>query len=480
MTSALPETGSPPPADEPLHVPEHLTPSHGGEPRLLRRVLVANRGEIALRIIRACKELGIETIAVYSEEDRNAIYLRYADETICIGPAPSASSYLDIPRIISAAEIADVEAIHPGYGFLSENEHFAEVVRSCGIVFIGPPTDAIANMGNKSIAREMARKVGVPVTRGSEGLVKDEQQGLEIARRIGFPVIIKAAAGGGGRGMRVARTEMGFVNFFLSARAEAENAFKDGSLYIEKYIEGARHVEIQLIGDRYGTICHLGERDCSIQRRHQKLIEEAPSPALDDDLRKRMGDAAIAIAKAAKYENAGTIEMLVDRDKNFYFMEMNTRIQVEHPVTEMVTGIDLVKEQIRVASGFPLSFKQEDVRMSGHAIECRINAEDPENGFKPSPGKIGMYFAPGGTGVRVDSHCYSGFTISPCYDSMVGKLIVHRPTRDEAIQAMRRALSEYVIEGVKTTIPLHQRIMTSLYYQRAQVTTTFLEEYFLR
>jgi acetyl-CoA carboxylase biotin carboxylase subunit len=310
--------------------------------------------------------------------------------------------------------------------------------------------------------------------------VKDEQQGLEVARRIGFPVMIKAAAGGGGRGMRVARNEISFVNGFLAARAEAENAFKDGSLYIEKYIEGARHIEIQLIGDRHGSIVHLGERDCSIQRRHQKLIEEAPSPFVDDDLRRRMGEAAVAIARAAGYENAGTIEMLVDRDKCFYFMEMNTRIQVEHPVTEMVTGIDLVKEQIRVASGFPLSFKQEDVRIAGHAIECRINAEDPENGFKPSPGKLGMYFAPGGTGVRVDSHCYSGFSISACYDSMVGKLIVHRPTRDDAIHAMRRALSEYVIEGVKTTIPLHLRILASSHYQRGQVNTTFLEEYFLR
>ncbi|HVY61652.1 MAG TPA: acetyl-CoA carboxylase biotin carboxylase subunit [Planctomycetota bacterium] len=447
---------------------------------MLKRILIANRGEIALRIIRACKELGIETIAVYSQEDRNAIYLRYADETICIGPAAAGASYLDIPRIISAAEIADVEAIHPGYGFLSENEHFAEVCRSCGIVFIGPPTEAIANMGNKSVAREMAAKAGVPITRGSEGLLKDENQGLEVARKIGFPVMIKAAAGGGGRGMRVAHNEISFVNGFLAARAEAENAFKDGSLYVEKYIQGARHIEIQLIGDRHGNLVHLGERDCSIQRRHQKLIEEAPSPFVDEDLRKRMGEAAVAIARAANYENAGTIEFLVDKDRNFYFMEMNTRIQVEHPVTEMVTGFDLVKEQIRVASGYPLSFKQSDVRFEGHAIECRINAEDPENGFKPSPGKIGLYFPPGGEGVRVDSHCYSGFSISPCYDSMVGKLIIHRPTREEAIHGMRRALGEYVIEGIKTTIPLHARIMNSVHYQRGNVNTTFVEEYFLR
>ncbi len=449
-------------------------------PALLRRILVANRGEIALRIIRACKELGIDAIAVYSQADRDAVYLRYADESICIGPPASASSYLDIPRIMSAAEIADVEAIHPGYGFLSENEHFAEVCRSCGIEFIGPPTEAIAKMGNKSVARSIAAECGVPITRGSEGLLKDENQGLEIARKIGFPVMIKAAAGGGGRGMRVAHNEISFVNGFMSARAEAEAAFKDGSLYVEKYVQGARHIEIQIIGDKHGNIVHLGERDCSLQRRHQKLVEEAPSPALDEDLRRRMGEAAIAIARAVRYENAGTLEFLVDRDKNFYFMEMNTRSQVEHPVTEMVTGIDLVKEQIRVASGFPLSFKQEDIKIQGHAIECRINAEDPDNGFKPSPGKIGLYFQPGGIGVRVDSHVYSGFTITPHYDSMVGKLIVHRRTREEAIQAMRRALAEYVIEGVKTTIPLHLRIMANSHYQRGQVDTSFVEEYFLR
>jgi acetyl-CoA carboxylase biotin carboxylase subunit len=446
---------------------------------VLRRILIANRGEIALRILRACKEMGIDAICVYSKEDKDAIYLRYADETICIGPGPSATSYLDIPRIISAAEIADVEAIHPGYGFLSENEHFAEVCRSCGIEFIGPPTAAIALMGNKARARAIARGCGVPVTTGSEGILQNEEQGLEIARSIGFPVMIKAAAGGGGRGMRVAHNEISFVNGFLAARAEAEAAFKDGSIYVEKYIESARHVEIQVIGDKHGNLVHLGERDCSVQRRHQKLIEESPSPSLDDDLRKRMGDAAIKICKAAGYENAGTIEFLLDKDRNFFFMEMNTRIQVEHPVTEMVTGIDLVKEQIRVASGLPLSFRQEDVRMRGAAIECRINAEDPEQNFKPQPGKIGLYFAPGGAGVRVDSHCYAGYTIPRFYDSMVGKLIVHRPSRDEAITAMRRALAEFVIEGVKTTIPLHQRIMHNSAYLRGQVNTTFLEEYFL-
>jgi len=447
---------------------------------LFRRILIANRGEIALRIIRACKELGIDTVVVYSREDRDAIYLRYADEAICIGPAASGASYLDIPRILSAAEIADVEAIHPGYGFLSENEHFADVCRSCGIEFIGPPTDAIANMGNKATARALAQRVGVPVTRGSEGILRDESHGLEVARQIGFPVMIKAAAGGGGRGMRVAHNEISFVNGFLAARAEAEAAFKDGSLYVEKYIEGARHIEIQVIGDRHGNLAHLGERDCSLQRRHQKLVEEAPSPFVDEALRARMGAAAVEIARASGYENAGTIEFLVDKDKNFFFMEMNTRIQVEHPVTEMVTGIDIVKEQIRIASGMPLSFRQEDVRFQGHAIECRVNAEDPANGFKPSPGRISVYFPPGGSGVRVDSHVYGGFAISPHYDSMVAKLIVHRPTRDQAIDTMRRALAEYVIEGVTTTIPLHQRIMSNAHFQRGQTNTTFIEDHFLR
>jgi acetyl-CoA carboxylase biotin carboxylase subunit len=445
---------------------------------VLRRILIANRGEIALRVVRACKELGIDAICVYSKADADAIYLRYADETICIGAGPSATSYLDIPRIISAAEIADVEAIHPGYGFLSENEHFAEVCRSCGIEFIGPPTDAIAKMGNKAVARSIARECGVPVTTGSQGILQNEEQGLEIARSIGFPVMIKAAAGGGGRGMRVAHNDISFVNGFMAARAEAENAFKDGSIYVEKYIEGARHIEIQVIGDKHGNIVHLGERDCSVQRRHQKLIEESPSPFLDEDLRRRMGEAAVRICRAVGYENAGTIEFLVDRERNFYFMEMNTRIQVEHPVTEMVTGIDLVKEQIRVASGLPLSFSQDDVKLEGAAIECRINAEDPDAGFKPSPGKISFYFAPGGKGVRVDSHAYAGYTIPRHYDSMVAKLIVHRPTREETITTMKRALGEYVIEGVKTTLPLHQKIMNHAQFVRGQVNTTFVEEYF--
>ncbi len=446
---------------------------------MLRRILIANRGEIALRILRACKQLGIEAVCVYSKEDRDAIYLRYADETICIGPGPAATSYLDIPRIISAAEIADVEAIHPGYGFLSENPHFAEVCRSCGIEFIGPSAEAISIMGNKARARALAREVGIPITPGSETIVSDEQRGLAIARELGFPVMIKAAAGGGGRGMRLAHNDISFVNAFLAARAEADAAFKDSSLYIEKYIEGARHIEIQVMGDRFGNLVHMGERDCSVQRRHQKLIEEAPSPAVDEDLRTRMGAAALQLARAAKYENAGTVEFLVDRDKRFYFMEMNTRIQVEHPVTEAVTGLDLVKEQIRVASGEQLSFRQEDIRITGAAIECRINAEDPDDGFKPCPGRIGLYFPPGGAGIRLDSHVYSGFTISPYYDSLVGKLIVSRPTRDQAIVAARAALAEFVIEGIKTTIPLYQRIFANIHYQRGQIDTKFVEDYFM-
>jgi acetyl-CoA carboxylase biotin carboxylase subunit len=447
---------------------------------VLRRILIANRGEIALRIVRACHELGIEAVCVYSEEDRDAIYLRHADETVCIGPGPSSSSYLDIVPIMSAAEVADVEAIHPGYGFLSENAHFAEVCRSCGIEFIGPPSQAIGMMGNKARARALAREVGVPITPGSETTVGDEQKGLEVARAIGYPVMIKAAAGGGGRGMRVAHSDIGFVNAYLAARSEAEAAFKDGSIYIEKYVEHARHVEIQVLGDRHGNLVHLGERDCSIQRRHQKLIEEAPSPALDDDLRRRMGEAAVKLARAAGYESAGTLEFLLDRDKNFYFMEMNTRIQVEHPVTELVTGVDLVKEQIRVASGESLPFRQEDVKLEGAAIECRINAEDTESGFKPCPGRVTSFFPPGGPGVRVDTHIYAGAKISPYYDSMVAKVIVHRKNREEAIRTMRRALGEMVVEGVKTTAALCREILGSPHFQRGDVHTAFVEDHFLK
>ncbi len=442
---------------------------------MFKRILIANRGEIALRVIRACRELGIETVAVYSEADANAVYLRSADETICIGPAKSAHSYLDIPRIISAAEIADVEAIHPGYGFLSENAHFAEVCQSCGITFIGPSPRTIEMVGNKSRAKATAKEVGVPVIPGSEGIVANEQQALEEARRIKYPVLIKAASGGGGRGMRVAHNDVSLVNGFLAARAEAEAAFGDSSVYLEKLIEEPRHVEIQILGDSHGNLIHLGERDCSMQRRHQKVLEEAPSPALDEALRKQMGESAKKLVKAAGYVNAGTVEFLVDKHKNFYFMEVNARVQVEHPVTEMVTGVDIVKEQIRIAAGEKLKITQKDVKLNGHAIECRINAEDPADGFRPSPGRIRAYFAPGGAHVRVDSHVYAGYEIPPYYDSMIAKLIVWGVNRDEALARMRRALDEYVIEGVKTTIPLHREIVRHPRFISGDVHTSFLE-----
>ncbi|RME73135.1 MAG: acetyl-CoA carboxylase biotin carboxylase subunit, partial [Planctomycetota bacterium] len=408
---------------------------------MLRRILIANRGEIALRILRSCRELGIEAVCVYSTADRDAIYLRQADESICIGPGPAASSYLDIPRIIAAAEIADVEAIHPGYGFLAENDHFAEVCRSCGIGFIGPPPEVIAAVGNKARARAIAIEAGVPVLPGSGGPVADVEQGLAIAREIGFPVMIKAAAGGGGRGMRLAHNELSFQSGFVAARTEAEAAFKDGSLYLEKCIEGARHIEVQVLADAHGNVVHLGERDCSLQRRHQKLVEEAPSPFVDDELRTRMGEAAVRLAAAAGYQNAGTVEFLVDSDRNFYFIEMNARIQVEHPVTEMVCGVDLIAEQIRIASGAPLRFGQQDMAMRGAAIECRINAEDPDDDFRPDPGTVTFYAPPGGRGVRLDSHVYAGYRISPLYDSMVAKLIAYGRDREEAIAIMGRALA---------------------------------------
>lgn len=445
---------------------------------MLRRILIANRGEIALRVLRTCKEMGIETVCVYSQEDRDALYLRFADESICIGAGSASTSYLDIPSIISAAEIADVEGIHPGYGFLAENSHFAEVCRSCGIAFVGPPTDVIESVGNKAKARSLARKAGVPVMPGSETLVTSPEEGLRLARKIGFPVMIKAAAGGGGRGMRIAHSELAFRQGLTAARSEAESAFKDGSLYVEKYIEGARHIEFQIIGDQFGNVIHLGERDCSTQRRHQKLIEESPSPFLTEELRQEMGAAAVAFAQMAGYQNAGTVEFLVDQAGKFYFIEMNARIQVEHCVTEMVCGLDLVREQIRLASGEKLSLTQEEVVLKGSAIECRINAEDPDEGFRPSPGKVTMFAAPGGRGVRFDSHIYGGYTISPLYDSMIGKLIVHQPTRDEAIRCLQRALSETVVEGVKTTIGLHKRVLATHEFRRGQVTTTFLEERF--
>jgi acetyl-CoA carboxylase biotin carboxylase subunit len=445
---------------------------------MFSRILIANRGEIALRVIRACKELGIESVAVYSEADRNNLYLKQADYAICIGPGQAQKSYLDISRIVSAAEIADVDAIHPGYGFLSENPHFAEVCESCNIKFIGPPPSASRATGDKVTARELAKKMKIPTIPGSETAVKDEKEAIDIAHRVGYPVMIKAAGGGGGRGMRVAHNDVSLVHSFLAAQAEAGAAFRNNALYIEKYVEKARHIEIQILADEHGNVVHLGERDCTIQRRFQKLIEEAPSPVMTPGLRKEMGNAAVSFARAAKYANAGTCEFLVDERGKFYFIEMNARIQVEHPVTELVTGIDLVKEQIRIAAGERLRFSQRDITWEGVAIECRINAENPNDGFKPSPGKITSYYPPGGPGVRVDSHVFAGYQIPPFYDSMIGKLIVHRKTRDEAVSAMKRALAEFVIEGVPTTIPIHLAIFDHTQYIKGQVDTTFIESYF--
>ncbi|MFT5288070.1 MAG: acetyl-CoA carboxylase biotin carboxylase subunit [Planctomycetota bacterium] len=445
---------------------------------MFRRVLVANRGEIAQRIIRACRELGVETVAVYSEADADAIYLRQADETICIGPGQGAKSYLNIPALISAAEIADVEAIVPGYGFLAENAHFAEVCRSCNIQFVGPDPETIANLGNKANARAMAIKAGVPVVPGSDGPVEDEETALRVAHEIGYPVMIKASSGGGGRGMRVASNDPSLINGFHAARAEAEVAFKDKTVYLEKFVEDPRHVEIQILGDRFGHIIALGERDCSVQRRHQKLVEESPSPIVTPRMRKKMINAALAIAKQSGYHNAGTVEFLLDKDLNFYFIEVNARIQVEHSVTEMVTGIDLIQEQLRIASGERLRMSQSDVKTSGHCIECRINAEDPDRDFQPSPGRIELFVPPGGPGVRVDSHCYTGYTIPPHYDSLIAKLLVHRADRDSAIRTMLRALDEFVIIGPKTTIPLHRRILMHSDFRSGEHDTGFVERYF--
>ncbi|HVR75454.1 MAG TPA: acetyl-CoA carboxylase biotin carboxylase subunit [Planctomycetota bacterium] len=443
------------------------------------KILIANRGEIALRILRAAKELDIETVGVYSEADRNLLHLEYADQTICIGPGPSLQSYLDIPKIISAAEITDVDAIHPGYGFLAENAHFAEICKSCHIEFIGPSVSAIRLLGDKGRARVLAREVGVPCVPGSEGILKDEKAALEVAREIGYPVIIKAVAGGGGRGMRVAHNDVSLVNGFLQARAEAGAAFNNQDVYLEKLIEKPRHVEIQILGDQHGNVVHLGERDCSLQRRHQKIIEESPSPGLLEATRETMGEAAKTLARAAGYSNAGTVEFLVDREGEFYFIEVNTRIQVEHPVTEMVTGMDLIKEQIRIASGEPLGYTQEDIRLRGAAIECRINAEDPANNFKPCPGLITRFHAPGGAGVRVDSHVYSGYKVPPYYDSMIAKIIVYQRDRGEAIAVMRRALDELRIEGIATNTPLLKEIFRHFHFLRGKVNTGFIEEYFM-
>src|SRR5215212_2554894 len=442
---------------------------------MFSKILIANRGEIALRIICACRELGIQTAIVYSTADKDAAYLKLADQAICIGDAPPSESYLNIPHIISAAEIADVQAIHPGYGFLAENDHFAEVCRSCKIEFIGPPVKAMAAVGDKVECKKLAKKAKVPTVPGSEGAVEDEKVALKIAREIGYPVIIKAAAGGGGRGMRIAHNDVSLRAGLKQAQAEAENAFKDSTVYIEKYVEFGRHVEVQILADNHGNAVHLWERDCSLQRRHQKLVEESPSPVLKSKVRESLCTAAVRLIKAAGYTNAGTVEFLVDKDQNFYILEVNARIQVEHPVTEQVTGIDLIKQQIRIAAGEKLPFTQDQITQTGHAIECRINAEDPARNFAPFPGLIEQFRAPGGPGVRLDSHAYAGYRIPPNYDSMIGKLIVHRPTRAEAIAAMKRALGEFHIAPIKTTIPLHLQIMDNPNFLSGDVDTGFVE-----
>ena len=442
---------------------------------MFKRILIANRGEIALRVIRACRELGIETVAVFSEGDRGAPYLELADEAICIGPAKASESYLRIDRVISAAEIGNVQAIHPGYGFLSENSHFAEVCRSCDIGFIGPTPETMERVGDKNSARALAREAGVPTVPGSEGLIANEQEAVRIAKEIGFPVLLKATAGGGGKGMRVAANDLSLASAWQQASAEAQAAFGNAGIYIEKYIERPRHVEIQILGDQHGNVFHLWERDCSTQRRHQKLIEESPSPRLPQAIRQKMADAAVRLAKTAGYYSAGTVEFIVDQQDNFYFIEVNARIQVEHPVSEMVTGIDLLKAQIRVAAGEKLDLKQADIKPRGHAIECRINAEDPDANFRPCPGRIDRIIAPGGFGVRWDSHATTGYVVPPYYDSLVGKLIVHQPTRKDAIDTMIRALKELRIEGIKTTVPLHLRFLSNTAFHEAGIDTTFVE-----
>jgi len=442
---------------------------------MFSRILIANRGEIALRILRTCKELGIETVIAYSTADKNALYLEYADAHVCIGPGDSAESYLNIPSIISAAEIADIEAIHPGYGFLAENSHFAEVCESSNIVFIGPSSDVMNKMGNKTLARNIAIENKIPVIPGSESTIDNQQQAVEVAHKIGYPVLIKASFGGGGRGMRVTHNDISLVNALAVAKREAKAAFNDASIYIEKYIEPSRHIEVQIVADKYGNVVHLGERDCSMQRRHQKLVEQAPAPNISDQLREDICKSAIKLAKAVNYTNVGTIEFLVDADGKHYFIEMNTRLQVEHPVTEMLTGIDLVREQIRIASGERLNLRQKKIKSEGVAIECRINAEDPDNDFRPHAGKITMCNVPGGRGVRVDSHVYTGYEVPPYYDSLLGKLIVHQKGREEAIACMKRALSEYRIEGIKTTIPLHLRIISDSRFATGDIDTHFVE-----
>jgi len=443
---------------------------------VFKKVLVANRGEIALRVIRACKELGVKTVAIHSEADAASLHVRAADEHVCVGPPEAALSYRNIPNVLSAAEVTGADAIHPGYGFLSENAHFAEVCESIGVKFIGPTSENIALMGDKSKAREVVAKKGLPVTPGSPGELRSEQDAQEAAKTIGFPVIIKASAGGGGRGMRVVNKPEELTRAFQAAQAEAKSTFGHDGVYLERYFLEPRHIEVQIVADNRGHVVHLGERDCSIQRRHQKLVEETPSPAIDDRLRREIGRTAVEAVKAIRYCNVGTVEFLLDKDRNFFFMEVNTRIQVEHPITEMVTGIDLVKEQIRIASGMPLSFKQPDIKLSGHSFECRINAEDPEK-FTPCPGQITKYSAPGGLGIRVDSAMEPNATVVPYYDSLIAKLITHGRDRPEAMARMRRALDEFVIEGIKTTIPLHRKIFNDPDFQKGHVSTTFLDRF---
>jgi len=442
---------------------------------MFSRVLISNRGEIALRIMRACKELGVETVAVFSEADRNAGYLHLADEQICIGAGPSTESYLNIPRIIAAAEIADVEAIHPGYGFLAENAHFAEICRDCKIEFIGPSVENMRLLGDKIQAKELARAADVPTAPDSQGAVESVEEAVRVAGRIGYPVALKAAAGGGGRGIRFAHNEATLRSSFKQAQNEAEAAFKDGRLYMEKCVENFRHIEVQILADGHGNVVHLFERECSVQRRQQKLIEETPAPSLGDELRREICDAAVRLARKVDYRNAGTVEFILDSDNHFYFLEVNTRIQVEHPVTEMVIGEDLVKWQLRLAAGEKLPFGQDEIAAKGASIECRINAEDPNNGFRPSPGRIEAFMAPGGLGVRWDSHVHQGYEIPSIYDSLIGKLIVHRPTREEAIATARRALSEFVIHPTKTTVPLCGQVLGHEKFMRGQWDTTFIE-----
>ncbi len=442
---------------------------------MFNKILIANRGEIALRIIRACKEMGIGTVAIYSEADRDSLHVHYADEAFCVGPAPGNKSYLNIPNIISVATIAGVDAIHPGYGFLAENARFAEICETHHIKFIGPSATAIEKMGDKAIAKQTMKDAGVPVVPGSDGVIADEKIALELAAEIGYPVIIKASAGGGGRGMRVVYDQAELLNAVRMAKAEAEASFGNSEVYMEKYIEEPKHIEIQLLMDEYGNGIYLGERDCSVQRRHQKVIEESPSPAVSAELRRQMGAAALKGAKSVGYANAGTVEFLLDKHGKFYFMEMNTRIQVEHPVTEMVTGIDLIKEQLRVAAGEELQVTQDQVVVRGHAIECRINAEDPELNFRPSPGRINVYHAPGGPGVRVDSCAYQGYMIPPYYDSMIAKLIVWGENREAAINRALRALAEFEIQGVKTTIPFQMEVLNNPYFRSGEVYTNFIQ-----